>query len=623
MRRFAVGGWLAMAVLAPAGCADTRDLREPLGPAHSVRGAAATIGGRVTLRRNAGVRPWPGREVVPLGTQPAGASGTIAAGPAWDTDGRKWWDVDFDSGVDGWVIDGRLVSALVAAVAASPVNLAVAPAATAQLTATAWDAAGTLISVPMTWTSRDTTIARVSAAGLVTGFATGATLIVAASGGVADTVAVAVTPRAGWYAAPAGMSGNDGSYARPWDLATALTGGGGRVRPGDTVWMLGGTYRGAFRATLAGTATAPVTVRQYPGARAIIDNRGSTSSALTVTGSYTVWRDFELTNTEPVRTVSFTGNGGRTHAIYNRADFTRYVNLVVHDAGVAFYSEPVHRSVEITGSIFYNNGWQGPDRGHGHALYLKSDAGPVLARDNVIFHQYGYGIHVYSNPGSGAMNNITLEGNIAFDNGTLALSPSPNILMGGGDRADGAVVRDNVAWESPGLSVTNVRIGSGSVMNGGVTVSGNVIAGGSTLLEVGYWTTASFSGNTLTGSGAIRWYNTAMPRPASLAAALAPLAPQVVVRPNRDEAGRAHVAVLNWPRQAAVSVSLGQVLAPGDSFEIRNVQRLFGAALVAGRYAGAVVLPMTGVTPPVPVGLSVSRAPVSGPLFDVFLVVRK
>ena len=56
----------------------------------------------------------------------------------------------------------------------------------------------------------------------------------------------------GFYAAPHGSAAADGSRTRPWDLATALTGGHGRVQPGDTVWLRGGAYRGPFHSTLTG-----------------------------------------------------------------------------------------------------------------------------------------------------------------------------------------------------------------------------------------------------------------------------------------------------------------------------------------------------------------------------------
>ena len=81
---------------------------------------------------------------------------------------------------------------------------------------------------------------------------------------------------------------------QPWDLRTALTGAGGRVQPGDTVWVRGGTYRGSFESRLRGAMDAPVVVRNYHGERAIIDHAGSTTSALYVTGDKTVLENVRL-----------------------------------------------------------------------------------------------------------------------------------------------------------------------------------------------------------------------------------------------------------------------------------------------------------------------------------------
>ncbi|HEU4563793.1 MAG TPA: hypothetical protein VFS05_04050, partial [Gemmatimonadaceae bacterium] len=75
----------------------------------------------------------------------------------------------------------------------------------------------------------------------------------------------------GWYVAPTGASSNDGTSAHPWSLASALSNASGKIQPGDTVWLRGGTYAGAFTSTLAGTSTRPIIVRQYPGERATLD----------------------------------------------------------------------------------------------------------------------------------------------------------------------------------------------------------------------------------------------------------------------------------------------------------------------------------------------------------------
>ena len=106
-------------------------------------------------------------------------------------------------------------------------------------------------------------VASVNGTGLVTALLAGTTWVVVTNGTAKDSTAVTVTSnvttptiRVGKYVAPDGSSSNDGSYGKPWDLATALAGAGGRVGAGDTIWVRGGTYRGPFTSTVAGKAVA-------------------------------------------------------------------------------------------------------------------------------------------------------------------------------------------------------------------------------------------------------------------------------------------------------------------------------------------------------------------------------
>jgi hypothetical protein len=454
------------------------------------------------------------------------------------------------------------------------------------------------------------------------------TSVLAALGLALLTFQVPAAPRA-HYASPTGTNTGDGSFARPWDLATALAGGGGegiRVQPGDTVWLRDGVYRGVFRSTLRGTEGAPVVVRAYPGERPRIDGAGSTASTLNVRGDYSVFWGLELTNSDSVRTATTASHDARPDVIVNNASHTKYVNLIVHDGGTALYTEPRFVDVEIAGCIIYNNGWQGPDRGHGHGLYLKSLTGPLVARDNVVFNQYGYGVHAYSNANSGKLVNIRIEGNVAFDNGTLSNDvTAPNILLGGQAYATGDVVRENLTFFPLRLSGANVRIGYKAVPNGDVQVERNYLAGGSPVLDFGFWKAASVTGNTLIGTATLirrnqpggdsaqTWRDNVEERE--------PRADTIVVRPNPYEKGRAHIVVYNWARLEAVDVDLTHVLVAGDRYEIRNVQNLFGPPVTQGTFTGAAVrIRMEGITPPAPTGVRAPRAPRTGPEFDVFLV---
>lgn len=528
-------------------------------------------------------------------------------------------------------------------VTVSPNTADLGMTATVQLTAVLRDADGNALSGrAVSWNSDLKNVATVSTSGLVQAADTGTATITAVSEGKRASAQVRVkkdappppppppTDHAGYYASPAGTSGGDGTRSRPWNLATALAGAGGKVQPGDTVWMLGGTYRGTFVSTVSGTSGKPVVFRQYPGERALIDGAGAarTATVLNVKGQWVVFWGFEMTNTDADRTYSQTGNGGRPHSLANYAPHTKYISLVVHDAGVGIYNEPNQYDVEITGCVFYNNGWQGPDRGHGHAIYIRSNTGPVWAHDNVLFNQFGYGVHVYTNPGEGLLNNIKIEGNIAFNNGTLATnSSSSNILVGGDDKANGDVVTKNLTYYPPGITATNMKVGYGSLQNGSVEVTNNYVVGGSPVLSMGYWSSSTVSGNNFIGTSSVLSLDDPALSPTKFAGQTATALPggtKVVVRRVSYEKGRAIVAVYNWGNSGSVDVNLDGILPLGAQYEIRNVQNWNGGPVASGSFnGGSVSLPIQAVPPPPPVGWTTKTAPATGTVFGAYVVLMR
>jgi hypothetical protein len=68
---------------------------------------AFLIGDRVRTTGTAEIRATPSASGILSGTQPKGVLGTVVGGP-WYADGSWWWQVNFDSGVDGWTKQGRL-----------------------------------------------------------------------------------------------------------------------------------------------------------------------------------------------------------------------------------------------------------------------------------------------------------------------------------------------------------------------------------------------------------------------------------------------------------------------------------------------------------------------------------
>lgn len=520
----------------------------------------------------------------------------------------------------------------VSTITISPLPASVALNGTLQLSAVVRDSTGTMLSGrTIAWTSGAQNIATISTSGVVQGVDTGTAMITASSEGKNASAAVRVTKtattpvgdHAGYFVSPSGSTSGDGSKATPWNLATALENGSGRVQPGDTVWLRGGTYRGSFRSTLTGSAGKPIVVRQYPGERAIIDGAGESRSTLYVGGEYSVFWGFEITNSDPHRSLSLSA-AQRTDQIANYASHTKYIDLVVHDGGVGLYNESPYFDVEIVGCILYNVGFQRPDRGHGHALYLRSNTGPVTARDNIMFNQFGYGIHAFTNPGEGQLKNIRLEGNVAFNNGTLSNnSTASNILLGGDAYSTGGVVKSNFTYAAPHAAARAVRVGWGTLKNGTVQLLDNYFVGGDTVLDVGYWSSLTATGNRLMGGVGVNLNDAGMSLSkftGQIQAAL-PTATKVVVRANPYEKGRANVIVYNWGQAGSVSLDLSDIVPAGKTYEIRNVQDLYGSPVVSGKYTGgSVTLPIRAVSPPVPVGFSSSRAPSTGTTFNVYVV---
>lgn len=445
------------------------------------------------------------------------------------------------------------------------------------------------------------------------------------------------------------------------------------VRPGDTLWLRGGTYVGKFSSVIAGAPGQPITVRSHPGEWARIDSGPATNRAniLQIQGGWTVFRDLEVMSSDPVRTSVYTGSYPkditRGEAIHALAPHIKLINLVVHDAaqGLGLWTEAP--DCEVTGCIIYNNGWQGPDRAHGHGIYGQNESGVKLISDNLVFNQFEKGIQVYGSS-SASLKNFQIQGNTLFNNGVLSSKHeiSENItIYGGATGPQGMVLRDNNCYGT-GYEGKLVIGGDGAK---DLIFENNYVPH---LTRIRYWQSARVTGNTFFrtstmmewhygpeySSGAFVWdgnryfgpqlqyppfatyrkgsdgvvqgkamsfdgwrAETGFDKSGSFLGSR-PVGARVVVRPNLYEAGRAMVTVYNWEKVSSVPVNLGNLLAVGQPFEVRNAQDYFAPPVYTGSYSGAALsLPMNGLTVAAPIG--VVRPAVTGPEFNVFVVLPK
>ena len=132
-----------------------------------------------------------------------------------------------------------------------------------------------------------------------------------------------------FFVSPTGTPNGDGSGSDPWDLGTGIT-NSRVIQPGDTLWLTQGTYGtgGSYSCsfTVCGTPTNPVTLRQAPGQRAIIDG------TLHATGSNQVLWGFEIMNSACAisRTQSISGIGP---GLSLEGHGAKAINLTIHDTG--------------------------------------------------------------------------------------------------------------------------------------------------------------------------------------------------------------------------------------------------------------------------------------------------
>ena len=487
-------------------------------------------------------------------------------------------------------------------------------------------------------------------------FALGSLLLVAScaqqdgverSGGPATpTVSANVSsgPGPDFYVSPTGSPSGDGSFTNPWDLVTALN-GPTTVTPGSTIWLRGGmytngTYHGGYWSNLTGTAAAPIVVRQYPGERAIVQNN------LGIWGSDTWYWGFEVVNPDPT--------GSHILGINTRGPRTKLINLVVHDASASGIFVGLEATdAEVYGSISYNNG---SVNNQDHGIYCQSQTSNLL-QDNIVFDNWAYGLHCYAEAGE-YLQNIHLQGNVAFNNNAISGVPwGGDVLVGGAVPALGIIVDQNYTYRtlpsdyaldlgystaSQDLVATNNYLVGGSWHVAPwvtATVTGNTLynfTSGGMVSNTGDLRGHSWSGNTFFGdSTASAWlYNTVttfsgwrtltgFSNPGTYAGST-PTGVKIVLRPNHYEPSRANIIVYDWAQQSTVSVDVSGILNVGDHYVVQNAQDFYGIPATSGTYDGSPLqLPIAGIMPPTPLGnRAVQAAPVTGPTFNVFVLMR-
>jgi pectate disaccharide-lyase len=231
------------------------------------------------------------------------------------------------------------------------------------------------------------------------------------------------TPRV-LVVSPHGDDRGPGTPAQPFHtIARAAEAAG----PGTTIVIAAGTYRGSFRTTASGTASAPITyvAESRWGARLVGDD--AADAVWLNEGDHVEIRGFEISGGAIDGLVS-SGSYGRI--VGNRVSAFAKGNCI-STAGSGY---TLH-DIDVIGNVAHGCGASALD----HGIYVSHPGGTVA--NNISYGNAGYGIHCWHN-----CNHLVVSNNLVFDNG------EGGILIGQGDgpnygevAADNFVVSNNIA----------------------------------------------------------------------------------------------------------------------------------------------------------------------------------
>ncbi|MDQ3258803.1 MAG: hypothetical protein M3R15_33880 [Acidobacteriota bacterium] len=432
------------------------------------------------------------------------------------------------------------------------------------------------------------------------------------------------------YVSATAPANGTGSIDKPWSIweATNVRPPAGLL-PGDTINFRGGIYKldtsnepDTSYWEVAGTATAPITVRNFPGERVQID----IDYQLQIHGAHTRYIGLEFTTLRTKKVYASGWSPDRPGEFAVMGNAIKVINCVFHDMmGTSAFAAA--KDYEMYGNIMYYIGFIGGGTPWGTTAYVQNPS--LTSRkditDNLMFHQFRHNLQIYGSDAA-IVKNVYATGNTIFNPGSLTVTPAFNSVVW-----VGAVAVENVDFTAnyfytPTSNGSNVVFwGAGGVTNLNLTVKDNYIVGGAPALRLGVWNPVTFTGNKIVGQSGLAWYEGALPSPraynwnrnmyhqgdatpfsyASKATNLAafksatgldtdsthsatrPTGTEVFVRPNKYEQGRAHVTVFNWGLANTASINLSTSgLVNGQSFEIRDAQDFFGTPIHKGVYDG-------------------------------------
>jgi hypothetical protein len=251
------------------------------------------------------------------------------------------------------------------------------------------------------------------------------------------------------YVSPTGSDSGDGSSTHPW---ATIQHADRFVRPGDTVMVQNGTYRGDIILASSGMAGQRILYKAQNKwqAKLVGTGRGDGSAVIRLSGGYTIIQGFDITGTNANGIVlAYAG----TNASFNKA-IDNYVHDLVtpcdSNSGAAIesgggdnYSGISHN--EMIGNLIVNITPYGGCPGGHQASGLFAETPYSVIANNIVINA-GYGIQSWH-----AASNVAIIGNTLVNN-------LRSITVGAGDSPHGitndySLVQHNIIYNSSSTAI--------------------------------------------------------------------------------------------------------------------------------------------------------------------------
>ena len=449
-----------------------------------------------------------------------------------------------------------------------------------------------------------------------------------------------------WYVTTDGTFLGDGSQENTWNMETALS--RLTIKPGDTVWIAGGTYTGPFvkDSKPSGTEYEPIIYRAMPGQRVTLITNDPNEPVLTNNADYVWFMDMEITGENLEQTADVPISAIEQDSVKG----SKYINMIVHDwpEGSGFDTNSI--DTELVGCISYKNGDSGFSGINGLAdVNDLIENFPWLRYDDCIaFDNTESGFLHYSN--SSPLANILHRGCVSYGNGEINnwSGQAYNYCLGGREFDDNFVMQNCFAYfpSEPETKSTAIWGFNLSPMDGHLTIENNIFVGGSNGISIGGWDMVNFVGNlcytslgkvleistiedsnncdineniyyhnlekflskqNLDYSSLETWQAATGWDANSIEITGQPQNPWIDLRINKYEPDRAHLVIYNWPQTDTVIIDMNDLWPQEDILEenqqyqyrIVNIENTWGEPVAEGTLAdGTIEVPMQGIYAP-------------------------